>query len=143
MNTNIIHVSLATIIFLAGFGIGWSIEHDKLTSYKATVVATGHAQELVTKQKEKENDEQTKLIADSYSTAVLNLRAKLDRLQHSRTGGGSVSKATNDSKGINETGEEPSRACQSTEFYGNAVEDAQQIEFIHNWVIREGIPVEE
>lgn len=144
MDTRIISVLIAVSIFGAGYFLGWKSEHDDLVTFQAQVTQAGLIQEVAVKEKEKENDKQTIFIANAYNDAIVDLRRQLDRVQYTyRTSSSKMSKITGSSKGANEARQESAGTCEGTQFYRNALEDAQTIEFWQNWAVREDIPVGE
>lgn len=131
-------LGVALAIFGAGWYSGYSPQHDKLVSYKAQVAQAAKDQEIAVKAKEKEHDAQTAYVADSYSNYYQQLLTRLRDAQRRSSG---LPQTASGPQGADGTQQELSRACQGSQFYSNALEDALKLQHWQEWAARQNIPV--
>ena len=136
-------VIIFSAIFSAGYTIGWYREHINLVKYTAQVEQAGRNQNILTKQKEIENEQQVVNVANAYSADILRLRDNVTRMQNNRTSSGGLPKTTTYTEGVYTTQQELYGACADTEFYSNGLEDALMIESIREYFMRLQFPVKE
>ena len=109
---------------------GYAHEHEKLVVYQTQVSQAALDQARTTKLKDEENAQTTDAVANYYDD---QLTALTQRLQYLKDHPSSLPKAPNSAKSPDAATSEPSRTCQDTEFYGNALEDALKVEAWQKW----------
>lgn len=131
-------LGVALAIFGAGWYSGYSPQHDKLTAYKAEVAQAAKSQQIANAEKEKEHDAQTVYVANSYDAYYKQLIARLRDTQRRSSG---VPQVASGPQGADGAEQELSRACQGSQFYANALEDALKLQHWQEWAARQRIPV--
>lgn len=137
------YIGVAAIIALFGgfmYFKGWSGEHDKFVAFQSSVAQAGKDQNAKSKEKDDENAKENQQLVAGWIDDRNHLLAQLERMRNS--GSGSMPKDASGSKTADAAIQEPGRACQSTEFYGNALEDAQKLRMWHDWAVKHQLPVE-
>jgi len=118
---------------------GYAHEHDKLVSYQAQVKQEQLDQSFTVKQKEKENEDQTKFVAQSMDNYYKHLES--DRLQHlSSSILGSAKTPASDQKNGGSRASSLG-ACYGTEFYFKALKTEIRLEEWLEWQKVQHIPV--
>ena len=136
---------LAVLLIACGsaYFAGWSGQHDLLVTYRAQVAQAAAAQAAQSHQKDLENEQQTKTVADAYRADADRLRTNLERLRkQSPTGGRAVSPFAIRTKSPDAAPGEQRGACEGSEFYANALSDALMLKDWQEWAIRQRLPVE-
>jgi membrane protein involved in colicin uptake len=110
---------------------GYAGEHDKLITFKAQVDQAAKDQNDASKKKDAENEAQTLAVAQAYGDAYNN-----------STSGGQLPPATQGAQGSNGASGELSGACQGTDFYANALEDALKLQSWQEWARRMNLQIE-
>jgi hypothetical protein len=127
-------------IFAIGYFFGWRNQHDILVKYQSQVKQEGIDQAAQSKQKELEQNEQTKAVADDYSTERTALFASIDRLRLNASASAVPVHAIS-TESTNAAPSEFGSSCTST-FYANALDDALRLSKWQEWALRQHIPVE-
>lgn len=136
---------LAILLIACGsaYFAGWAGQHDLLVAYRAQVAQAAAAQAAQSHQKDLENEQQTQAVALAYSTDNARLNAALERMRkQSATGSRAVSQFAIRAKSPDATPGEQRGACEGSEFYANALNDALMLKDWQEWAIRQRLPVE-
>ena len=134
-------VGIMVAIYGAGYFYGWRNQHDALVSFRAAVEQTGREQTARAKQTEIENAKNTQNIADDFAAERTALFAKLDSLQHKRSGRSAVPLAAVDPSKPVGTDRERVGAREGTKFYASALDCELKLKGIREWVRVQRIPV--
>lgn len=133
-------IGLIILAMLTGaYYKGYAHEHDKLLSYQAQVKQEQLDQSSVIKQKEKENEDQTKFVAQSMDNYYKHLES--DRLQHISSSGSSSAKTPASNQENGGSGTSSLGACYGTEFYYKALKTEIRLEEWLEWQKVQHIPV--
>lgn len=136
---------LAVFLIACGtsYFYGWSGQHDLLIAYRAEVAQAAASQAAQSHQKDVENEAQTQAAAIAYSADADRLNAALERMRkQSSAGGRTVSQFALSAKSLDAATGEQRGACEGSEFYVNALNDALTVKSWQEWAIRQRLPVE-
>jgi hypothetical protein len=123
--------------------MGWSGEHDLRVADAARVAQAAADQAAQSLQKDADHEQQTQAVAVAYGDDLNRLNTALDRMRKQPAGsGGSVPQAYLRAKGIDAAPGEQRGACEGSEFYANAMNDALTLKHWQDWAIRMQLPVE-
>ena len=128
-------------IFAAGYFYGWSGINNNFIAYKSKVDEAGRQQSEQSKQKEIENDRQTKAVEADYLAERTALFGNLERLRVKSAGGGSMPSNADSAKGVNGTAVEQLGDCEGSKFYTNALDDAMKLKWLQSWIRAQRFPV--
>lgn len=133
-------IGLFIFTILAGaYYKGYAHEHDKLVAFQAQVKQEQADQVSVIKQKEKENEDKTKFVAQSMDSYYKHLES--DRLQHLSSSINSATETPASNKENGGTGTSSLGACYGTEFYFKALKTEIRLEEWLEWQKVQHIPV--
>ena len=149
-----IAVILASVLFVGGYLLGYSRQHDALVSLKAEITTQAAIQADTTKKKEIENDRNTLYVASVYASDSVRLRDVLAGLRKQPgTSASGVPISAVDPGIAGASGVQPGRVgsgfCDSTgsdpctisrSVYESALMDAQAWEAVQGWLVSERIP---
>jgi uncharacterized membrane protein YedE/YeeE len=149
--TIVAYLVAIVILFATGAIVGYRYEAKRFDTYQQQVAAEAKAQEALTREKEKENDETVQNVAAVYSGELTRASAALDRLRHQPASGSGLPGVAIGSKVFNGTGIKLGTGCESSpadpctvtraEFNG-AVNDAIAIATWQEWVRSLRFPTE-
>lgn len=126
--------AIITILVL----VGTIFMYGRMTM-RNEMLAAARKQQLESLAKEKEQNETTYAVAMSYTNELDRLHTQLGRLQ--KRAGSAVPAAPGSAKGIDGTFQEPSGACEGTEFRQNALEDVLKLNAWQEFARQQQLPL--
>lgn len=127
-------------VFGAGYYKGYSGQHDELTSYKAQVTQTAADQKAAAIAKDKQNEEITNNIVQTWKSDHDRLSAVIAGMRN--TDGRSAVSQTADSKQGNDDIIAFEGGTCSRSFYNKALDAELLLETWQEWALEHGITVE-
>lgn len=120
---NYLTVALAVVVLVTGYG--WKVEHDRLTDFKAGVIAAGEAQNEKTREVIKRHEKAALDAQNDYSRRIADVRAYYRMFYGS--GGGKLPPIANSSSGFD-------GAASYHVLAGQCAETTQQLVSLQAWV---------